>query len=274
MWTKLDAVNLHASDSSEDDEDDSFEAIVDKNKGKYKKWLQKDYLESLPASCKGGACYALSVIYIYLNHMHSLAIDSNIPDEVKRSAIAENGLRYSVELAMTTAMAAQISPTQGQPQQATTKRHSLKFREVLGTTEGRQTIGAIQEAENKRKDSKEERTGYESDLDRIRDFNIGWLQKLTNGQLKPASEHVPQVDLDDVKGNELSAVLDQLCSPGFHILDVPGHTQAVVVRKGKFKYFDPDEGQAVFTAEEDFDDFINEYLTTHYRGLVSVYPFQ
>jgi len=273
MASKSVAFDLGKS-NDDSSEDDSFEAIAIKNNGKYKKWLQDDYLKSLPPSCENGACYALSVIYIYLNYMHSLGDDTHVPDGVKITAIAGNGLIYSVQQAMTTAMCAQTSSSQGPSQKPPQKLYWPKFTQVLQTEQARNSVGVIQASEIKRKNVERTREDFENAITRIRDFNIAWLKKLTNDHLKPATMHVPQMDLDHLEDAELEALLDQLCLPGFHILDVPGHTQAVVVRKGKFKYFDPDEGQAIFTKKDDLEDFINQYLCTNYDGLVSVYSFQ
>lgn len=271
--------------------DDSFQGLAAKYHGAYKKWIQGDFVSRLPKSFEGGACFALSMIYVARNYLAERPVDT-IPEINKTAFLQNDGVLYTVANYIYESLAISGLNVMSGQGQATAEMERIAaqgvlpplfpvkvkgFRSIAESGVGLKLGQSLQEAETKRQPPED----FEPDvvMGAYNKFNKKQLRRLVGDSIKPYKSPI-QCDLSDVgtdkeADQELDAIVKRLGQAGYHILDVPEHTQAVVVKGNKYKYFDPNEGMAVFNNAKELGDFVEDYLMANYPGeLVSVYSYR
>ena len=237
-----------------------FKELTEENNGAYKNWLQSSYIgEHTGLQQFNGVCFAVSVIYLLRN-----AINQTLADELPQPYTTQflgkgnsglldcNVTKIHHDLyhgSLRLAKAYEINA-----------KHlkNLKYTDLVKDGVGIGYVKALQTMENNRSAEAREKK-QDPNFDswrRLLDMRKGLIEEMSGGLIKQQGKET------QYQGDEIFEIeLDQ----GYYLIEVADHTMACVVRPGKQKFLDPDEGQAIFKDPDDLNSFVSTYLGTDYE---------
>lgn len=271
----------------------SFESLASDYGGVYKKWVQDEFIKTHlggRAEYKRGVCYGLSVMYILKNFFNRNLEEDGLKTSVFLKISWDDLAKTRKHLGLRKKPADMVKAKLVYASLPQSVRNSLSEQEYFtAVTQGNPTLEKNKEllkANNLRFGGKTFTQAiadpqYNSfvttcqDVENARQTN--WGECVTWGSILVEDLSNTLLKLVEESGNITHDKMKEIVrKPGYSILGIPEHATAVVNRDGKLKYFDPNEGQAIFKrgshpakgtkpnisgdVEVDFANFIAEYL--------------